>query len=224
MNPFTQDSLKFWRGLAKNNNKAWFDEHRAEYQTHLKDPYTELVNLLVDVVRDREPEFVIDPKKAAYRINRDLRFSKDKSPYKTELGITIGREQKHEPNYPSYTARVGVNGIAIAGGLYMPDPPVRDAVRRFVAENSTELRDLLAEPAFVDLFGDLGGESNKRLPPDLKDLADGDALVYNKQWVYWSGYEDPDLLFHDDLVEFIGDHWDTARPVNEFFKRAVSTA
>lgn len=218
---FTEETLEFWRGLARNNTKKWFDEHRSDYEAHLKEPYHRLAVALVERLREDQPEYLVDPKKAVYRINRDVRFSKDKSPYKTELGITIGRSQKHDGEWPTYTTRLGINGLAVAGGMYAPSTELRDGLRRYIGENATELRTLLEEKAFVDVFGELVGEAHKRPLPDLKDVAETEPLVLNKQWVFWTNFEDPEILLDEHLDEFIFDHWDVARPVAEFFKTAV---
>jgi uncharacterized protein (TIGR02453 family) len=218
---FTKDTLKFWRGLDADNSKTYFDANRRAYETHLKAPYQELAAALVTGLQAEEPEYQIDPRKATYRINRDIRFAKDKTPYKTALGITIGRSEKHDGTYPGYTCRVGVSGVAVAGGLYNPDTELRDKVRRFVGDNSAELRGLLAEPEFVETFGELGGEAHKRAPVAFKELAAVEPLVLNKQWVFWGNFDDPKLLLNDDLDHFILDKWDIAGPVMEFFKRAV---
>ena len=220
---FTTETLEFWRGLAANNSKTWFDAHRKDYEKHLKEPYTELAAALVEGIRADQPEYGIEPKQATYRINRDIRFSADKTPYKTELGITVGRNAKHDPSYPGYTCRVGVNGVAVAGGLYMPEPELRDRVRRYVGERSAELRKLTRRKAFIETFGELGGEAHKRAPADLKELAESEPLVLNKQWVFWAGFDDPELLLLPDLDEFILGHWATARPVMEFLKSAVES-
>ena len=218
---FTSETLTFWRGLARDNSKAYFDRHRTEYERHLKGPYQELAAALATGLRADEPEYRVDPKKATYRINRDVRFSKDKSPYKTELGITFGRDEKHDEAYPVYTCRVGVKGIAVAGGLYRPPTELRDRVRRIVGEQSERLRGALADPDFIDTFGELGGEAHKRAPAALKELAEAEPLVLNKQWVFWTDFEDPELLLMPELDQFILDQWAAARPVMEFFKEAV---
>ena len=153
---FTEDTLRFLRGLASNNSKSWFDQHRDDYQHHLKEPYQALAVALVRGVQAREPEYEMDPARATYRINRDLRFAKDKTPYKTDLGITVGRSDRHDPNWPAYTARVGLNGIAVAGGLYMPDNDVRDGVRRYIAEHTASLRTVVSSESFAATYGDLG--------------------------------------------------------------------
>ena len=223
MQYFTKDTLKFWRGLAVNNNKAWFDENRPAYEEHLREPYRRLAADLVHEVHDREPEYDLDPKQAIYRINRDVRFSNDKTPYKTELGITIGRTQKHDPSYPAYTVRLGTEGVSIAGGMYAPSPALRDHLRSYLGHNHASLRKLAEARSFASYFDEIQGEKGKRIPKELVELAANEPLVYNKQWVYWAGYEDPNLLLSEDLGGFILDHWEAARPINEYFKTAVAT-
>ena len=221
---FTAETLDFWRGLAENNSKAWFDENRKAYETHLKDPYRALAEDLVAEVQDREPEYQIDAGKATYRINRDIRFSNDKTPYKTDLGITVGRAQKHDPAYPAYTVRLGLSGVAIAGGMYAPDTTLRDQLRHYIGTNTKALDKAMGGKPYKKLFGgELQGERAKRVPKELAELAAEQPLVFNKQWIFWAGYDDQDLLTSDDLGGFILDHWDAARPVNQCFKDAISS-
>ncbi len=223
MRYFTKNTVDFWRGLAANNTKSWFDDNRQKYEEHLREPYRRLAADLVHEIRDREPEYEIEPKQATYRINRDVRFSEDKTPYKTELGITIGRTQKHDPSYPAYTVRLSVEGVSIAGGMYAPAPALRDHLRRHVAHNSAELQELATSEPFVGYFGSIQGDKGKRIPKELVEHGQREPLTYNKQWVYWAGYDDPEMLLSEDLGGVILDHWEAARPVNEYFKTAVAT-
>ncbi len=220
---FTQETLDFWRGLAADNSKAYFDANRRSYEENLKEPYRALAVALVAGLQADHPEYRTDPAKAIYRINRDMRFSNDKSPYKTQLGITVGRREKHDGSYPGYTCRVGINGVAVAGGLYMPDTELRDRVRRYVGEHSPELRKLTTAKDFVATYGDLNGDAHKRVPTELKELAEIEPLVLNKQWVFWADFEDPELLLDPELDQFILDQWAVAAPVMGFLKAAVAS-
>lgn len=218
---FTTESVAFWRGLAKNNTKVWFDEHRKDYEKHLKAPYNELAEALVEQVKEVEPEYQIGPKQALYRINRDIRFSKDKTPYKTELGISVGRNHKHDWAWPGYTCRIRVDGIAIAGGLYNPDPELRDKIRRYVGDHAADLRKIERKSTkFAKTFGALEGEAHKRAPADLKELAEVEPRVLNKQWVYWASFDDKKLFLDPKLDQFILDQWETAKPAMSFLKDA----
>jgi len=218
---FTKKTLTFWRGLAKNNSKAWFDEHRKEYQEHLREPYLALAEDLCDAISLGEPEYDIDPKRAIYRINRDVRFAHDKSPYKTNLGVTIGRRERHDPTWPVYTVRVGVDGIAVGGGLYRPEAPLRDHVRRWFAANPNVPPQVEKDKDFKKHFGQITGERNKRLPKDLAELAVDQPLVFNKQWIFWAEWPDANLLLDPDLDEFIVDRWRAGSGLNAALKRAI---
>jgi len=218
---FTTDTVKFWKGLAKNNNKAWFDDNRKIYETHLKAPYNQLAAALVEQVQEVEPEYSTPPKQAIYRINRDIRFSNDKTPYKTRLGITIGRSQKHDQSWPAYTVSIGVEGIWIAGGLYNPPTDLRDHVRRYVGENAGDLASIEKKATtFAKTFGQIEGDAHKRAPAELRDYVETEPRVLNKQWVYWHDFDDPKRFLDPKLDQFILDQWEIARPAMEFLKDA----
>ncbi|MCB0992075.1 MAG: DUF2461 domain-containing protein [Acidimicrobiales bacterium] len=218
---FTDQSAAWLKGLSANNNKAWFDAHRKEYEQHFKKPYQALAAALVEQVAELEPEYQIPAKYATYRINRDVRFAKDKTPYKTELGITVGRSARHDWAWPAYTCRIGLAGVWVAGGMYQPSTELRDHLRRYVGEHSARLRDLMNAEPYRSTFGDLQGEAHKRAPAELKDLAAAEPLVLNKQWVFWRSFDDPSLFTSETLDQFILDQWEIARPVQEFLKDAV---
>ena len=219
---FTAETVAFWKGLAKNNSKTWFDENRKTYERHLKAPYNALAEALVEQLQEVEPEYAIPAKKATYRINRDTRFASDKTPYKTRLGITIGRNEKHDPSWPAYTVSVGVESIWVAGGLYMPDTDLRDHVRRYVGENAAELRKIERKSTkFAKTFGALQGDAHKRAPAELKDLVEVEPRVLNKQWIFWRDFEDPKRFVDPKLDQFILDQWEISRPAMEFLKDAA---
>lgn len=219
---FTKESATFWRGLAKNNTKEWFDEHRKDYETHLKAPYHQLAEALVEQVREVEPEYEVSAKQAKYRINRDIRFSKDKTPYKTTLGITVGRTQKHDWSYPAYTVSIGVNGLSVGGGMYMPEPEMRDKIRLYVGENAGELAKIEAKGTkFAKTYGQLQGDAHKRTPPELKEFAEIEPRVRNKQWVFWCEVKDKKLFTDPKLDQIILDYWEAARPAQDFLKAAA---
>lgn len=221
MSYFSKDTLKFWRGLAKNNSKAWFDEHRKEYEQHLREPYKALAEDLCEAISLGEPEYQLGPKAATYRINRDIRFSNDKTPYKTDLGITIGRQAKHDPAWPAYTVRIGVSGIAVGGGLYMPDATLRDHVRRQIAAAPKKIAAVEKNKTFRKHFDGVRGERNKRLPKELQSAADDQPLIYNKQWIFWNEWPDAKLLLDADLDAYIVDRWHSGRILNEYLKAVV---
>jgi uncharacterized protein (TIGR02453 family) len=136
---FTTKALGFLRGIKKNNNKAWFEAHRDEYEQELREPMRELIGEIDTRLRKVAPEMGGDPKRSMFRINRDIRFSKDKSPYKTNAGCWF--------NHNRASKKVGsdaTDGSAgfyfhlepgksfVGAGLWMPPSPqlkkLRDAI------------------------------------------------------------------------------------------------
>jgi uncharacterized protein (TIGR02453 family) len=138
---FTPQALRFLRGLAKNNNKPWFEAHRTEYETELREPMRDLIGEMNARFATFAPEIAGDPKRSMFRINRDIRFSKDKSPYKTHAACWFHHRRA--------TSRVGSEADAgsagfyfhiepgrsmVGGGLWMPPRPQLNALRDAIAE------------------------------------------------------------------------------------------
>ena len=140
---FTPKAFRFLRGLAKNNNKEWFEAHRADYETELREPMRDLIGEMNARFVKFAPEIAGDPKRSMFRINRDIRFSKDKSPYKTHAACWFHHRRA--------TSRVGSEADAgsagfyfhiepgrsmVGGGLWMPPRPQLNALRDAIAEDS----------------------------------------------------------------------------------------
>ena len=139
---FTPKALRFLRGLAKNNNKPWFEAHRTDYETELREPMRDLIGEMNALFATFAPEIAGDPKRSMFRINRDIRFSKDKSPYKTHAACWFHHRRA--------TSRVGSEADAgsagfyfhiepgrsmVGGGLWMPPRPQLNALRDAIAED-----------------------------------------------------------------------------------------
>ena len=142
---FTPAALRFLRGLAKNNNKEWFEAHREEYETELRAPMRDLIGEMDARMRKFAPEIGGDPKRSMFRIHRDIRFSKDKSPYKTHAACWFHHRRA--------TSRVGSEADAgsagfyfhlepgrsmVGGGLWMPPRPQLNKLRDAIAEDPAE--------------------------------------------------------------------------------------
>ncbi len=158
---FPHEGLKFLRSLKRNNDREWFLKHRGEYEQYVRAPMAEFVLALA---RDLPDEFVADPKVSLYRIYRDTRFSKDKSPYKTHTAAVFPRRglAKHSGAGLYFHIEPG-RGIA-GGGLYAPDPQQLQLVRAHVAERYLALRSIVESPAFRKTFGALEGQKLTRVP------------------------------------------------------------
>ena len=159
-------ALTFMRGLKKNNRKEWFEEHRDDYEREVKQPLLALIEDVDALLAEFAPEIIGSPKKSMFRIYRDVRFSKDKSPYKTHAaawfyhrdgGSSVGSEAAH--GGAGFYFHVSPEGSHIGGGIWMPPRPVLNRVRALIAENPAGFEDIVLAPAFRKKFGALEEES-----------------------------------------------------------------
>jgi len=220
MSHFTPAFVKFFKELAKYNHKEWFDEHRKIYETEVREPFKAFVGLLIEEIRRYEPDMVIKPSDAIFRINRDIRFSKDKTPYKTHTGAHISTHGKKDSTHPGLYIQLSPESVMIASGVYMPDKTSLEDLRYFIFNHMSEFKSLYSEPAFLAHFGSIKGEKQKRLPPDLKDAATQEPLLYNKQF-YYETHLPVKIITEDHLLDQIMEQYLICKPLNDFFKRIL---
>jgi uncharacterized protein (DUF2461 family) len=203
---FPREGLTFLRQLRRNNNRPWFTAHKETYEQGLREPMFALVTALGGAVQGFAPELVTDPKRAVYRIYRDVRFSKDKSPYKTHIaahfsanlavcaatdaawgrtGTTARRAGLERHAGAGLYFHMAPEEVLIAGGVYMPGPEELRAIRGHVAEHSDELERILRQRSFRVLYGGLQGDRLSRPPKGW--AADHPAIEWlrYKQYIAW---------------------------------------
>ena len=153
--------------LAANNEKAWFEANRAEFQA-LRDDFHAFVGQVIrDISAWDETVRWVDPKDCVYRIYRDVRFSNDKTPYKTTFSAVISERGRHEGHGPSYYFQVDQNGVLMAGGgVWMPENDRLALIREHVAEHPERLEKVMRGRAFRSTFpGGLWSGHKLKRPP-----------------------------------------------------------
>lgn len=220
MSHFNPAFVKFFKELAKNNHKEWFDENRKTYETEVREPFKAFVGLLIEEVRKYEPEMYIKPSDAIFRINRDIRFSKDKTPYKTHSGAYLSARGKKDSTYPGLYVQLSPEGVMVASGVYMPDKTSLTDLRYFIFNHLAEFKSLYSDPKFVEVFGTINGEKQKRLPPDLKEAAVQEPLLYNKQFFFETTLP-VKMITDPSLLNQIMEKYLVGKPINDFFKRIL---
>lgn len=161
---FPPEALQFFRALARHNNRDWFQPRKAIFEEQVKRPMRELVEALNGAMKRFAPEYATDPDKAIYRIYRDTRFSKDKTPYKDHIAASFSRGGGCPQKDGGYYLHVSHKEVAVGGGVYMPEPEVLLAIRGHIARNHLQLRKILAAPALRRSLGELQGEQLARVP------------------------------------------------------------
>ena len=171
--------IDFLAELKQNNHKNWFDQNRVSYKS-LNEEFKYFVGEIIEGLGEFDPALkFLQPNECTYRINRDTRFSQDKSPYKTWLAAAFSPQTKNG-DQPGYYFQVDSNGvIRIGGGWYQIDKDHLLVIRQNLAEEAKELRKILNEAKFVNTFQQLEGEQLKTAPKGFpKDSPNIDLLKY----------------------------------------------
>ena len=146
--PFTPEALKFLRGLARHNDRAWFDPRKPIYERELKAPMLALIEQINHAFADFAPEHIRPPHKAMMRIYRDTRFDKSRGtpekPYKTHIAAWWVRRGLEKTSGAGFYFSLSAKEVVIAAGMYMPSPDQLLAVRRYLVDHHAELRAILA--------------------------------------------------------------------------------
>lgn len=157
-------SLTFLKKIAKNNNSEWMREHKDEY-LEAKSEFEFLVQELITRINMWENRLpFLEPKNCTFRLNRDVRFSDNKKPYKENFGAFISYGGK-KGNLPGYYIHLSPKEIFVAGGVWMPEAPDLMKVRRHIAHHGNELEKILSNKAFKKSFSGLEQSSALKRPP-----------------------------------------------------------
>ena len=181
----TPSTFAFLRDLKKHNQRAWFHKNRPRYDA-ARGEVVQLVDAVLAGLAHRDAHFLEqDPEDCLFRINRDTRFARDKTPYKEHLGAFI-TDLGRRVDRAGYYVHIQPGECLVAGGLYMPPAPQLKAVRRALLEDAASLRRILRRPAFVRAFGrELPGAKLKTVPRDVpRDHPDADLLRFTSFEVF----------------------------------------
>ena len=185
-NLFTGETVAFLEALGKNNNRDWFNEHKPRYEEQVLDPALRFIQALHDPLHEIAPHFTAVPKRVGgslMRIYRDTRFSKDKTPYKTNIGIQFRHEQAKDVHSPGYYVHIDPEQVFVGVGMWRPPSDALAGVRKRISEKPAEWLAASRDRTFRRHF-DLGGEMLSRPPrgfskdhPQLEDLKRKDFIA-----------------------------------------------
>ena len=181
---FTPEAMKFLRGLARNNDRVWFEERRAVYERALKAPMLALVDEISAAMEGFAPEHVRPPHKIMMRIYRDIRFSKNKLPYKTHLAAWWARRGMEKTSGGGFYLQVSSQEVMVAAGVYMPEREQLLMIRRWMSENHEAYRASVKKltKARGAGFEDIDAQALTRMPKGFAADDAADELVRAKNW------------------------------------------
>ncbi len=159
----TEVTFAFLKAVKENNNLERMNKNRDLYYL-VRDNFWEFGKKLIEKTRELDTSiWMLDIKDATFRFNKDIRFTKDKSPYKTNFGLIIREEGKHG-NGAGYYVDIGIEENFIGGGIYLPPRAVAERVRIYIAKHYTQRQKIITAPTFKKAFGEVLWEKYKRVP------------------------------------------------------------
>jgi uncharacterized protein (TIGR02453 family) len=219
---FASKGVDFLRGLARNNHRDWFQRRKEVFETALKEPMIALVEAINSHLLRFAPKYITDPKKAIYRIYRDTRFSKDKTPYKTHLAASFWRAGMEKHISAGFYFSVSPKQIEVAGGVYMPGPEQLRILRDCLATNHQQFRDILNHSKLKKLMGELWSEPMARMPKGFAPDHPAADLIRLKHWVLYDTRLDPSLVTTPRLLKEVVNRFELMTPMLEFLNQPLS--
>jgi uncharacterized protein (TIGR02453 family) len=215
-------TIEFLKELKSNNSKSWFDQNRKRYDI-MKSDYISLAGRILEQMKDIDPSLdMVTAKDCIFRINRDVRFSADKSPYKTNLGIALHPGGK-KFNLAAYYLHIEPGQSFIGGGLWMPEAPLLSKVRKEIHYFYHDLVDILNNPLYKKSFGSLDVEDGQKLTRPPKGYeAEDPAIEFLKLKSFTASTPLPDeMLTSDKLVGHIINTFTILKPLIGFINRGL---
>ncbi len=216
---FRPETIAFIEDLAANNSKVWMDANRKRYERELKQPAREFAAAINERLEGLAPEFVTPPNRALNRINRDIRFSKDKTPYNTHIWAAFVKNQGPREESPGIYVAIHLDRVVVGGGAYKPQRDRIDALRAHLADHHEELARILSE---LGDYGELRGEAYKRVPKPYP--ADHPAAEWLKlKGMHLMSELSSSLVTSPELVPTIAKEFERLLPFIRFTERGLAS-
>lgn len=217
-----KETLKFLKDLKKNNNKSWFEEHRKQYEAAKADFENLTVAVLKATAKFDATIANLQPKDCLFRINRDVRFAKDKSPYKTNFGMGISKGGKKAVS-AGYYLHCEPGEAFVGGGMWMPMPPELKGVRQEIDYHWDEFSNIISDKKFRAVYGDLentAAYSLSRPPKGYEESNPAIEYLKLKSFLGLRKLTDEDLQ-SDALIKTVTSSFEALKPLLDFMNRAL---
>lgn len=216
-------TIKFLRDLKKNNNKLWFDANRKAYEAAKAD-FAFFIQAVIDAHSKNDSSIKdLKAKDCIFRINRDVRFSKDKSPYKTNMGASINKGGKKAWNSAGYYFHLEPGSCFAGGGIYMPEAETLKKIRQEIDYNLPDFKKILTSKKFKPVYGDLDRSAEytlSRVPKGYEPDNPAAEYLKLKSFIGMMKVNDADLT-SKDLVKKITAGFEALQPVINFINQSL---
>lgn len=216
----SKNTFRFLKALSENNNREWFEKHKPEYQIIQSEFKDMLVELVVEMSKFDKTLQNVDVSKSIFRIYRDVRFSKDKTPYKTNMGAWINKGGKNSI-YAGYYLHLQPGGNSFAAaGCYSPDAETLKKLRQEIDYSSGAFKKILNEKKLKQTFGEL---SDFKLKTNPKGYDPANPMIeYLKQKSFIVSKQMKDIeISKQDFIQSLSDIYKAAHPLVQFLNKAL---
>ncbi len=219
---FTKETIRFFNGLRRNNDRDWFAAHRETYDREVMEPAKAFVTAMGERLRTVVPRIIAVPlvNKSIFRINRDTRFTLDPSPYKTNLGLYFWEGTKPKMESPGFYFHLEPPDLFIGGGFYMLPDSLMPRYRRAVVDPKLgrEIGKIVADLAALKDY-EVGGKHYKRVPAGYDPgHPNAELLKHNGLYAGWES-KVPEELFSAGLVDFCFERYRPIVPLHRWFMK-----
>jgi uncharacterized protein (TIGR02453 family) len=213
-------TIKFLKALKKNNNKEWFDTNRTLYDAAKKEFFDQVADIL-DRLKSIDPTLInLEPKNCVFRINRDVRFSSNKEPYKTNLGASFSKGGK-KIETAGYYFHIEPGNHFLGGGCWMPSAEVLKKIRMEIDYNLDEFNHIIGNKSFKKIYPGLSDEAKLSRPPrDYDENNPAIAFLKLKSFTALASISDEDLL-SKNLTSKVIKHFEAIKPLIDFLNKAI---
>lgn len=220
MATISNDTFKFLKDLTKNNNKEWFTENKKRYDVAKAD-FEQFVTALIQQVAKFDPAIGnLDAKKCIFRIYRDTRFSKDKTPYKINMGANFSASPSKIHDHAGYYIHIEPGKSFLAGGAYEPQTLWINKIRQEIDYNTKDFKKIINAASFTKNFGEIKGDKLKTVPKGFpKDHPELSLLQY-KSFLLVHDCDDK-MVTSDGFMKHLTDVYKSMKPFNDFLNRAA---
>lgn len=220
----TKEAVQFLDDLIANNTTDWMHANKKRYENYKKDYHNYIAGILAEMKpldKSLEP---LEVKNCTFRINRDIRFSKDKSPYKTNMGVWF-TQNKFKKNSPGYYIHFEKGNSFIAGGVWCPEPEELRRIRKEIAFFHEDLEAIVDNEMFKKEFGTITRDENNTLKKAPKDFdANHPAIEFLKLKSFTASQKIGDTDFLDpNFSKIVAQKLIILKPLNDFLNRALET-
>jgi uncharacterized protein (TIGR02453 family) len=219
-NGFFPETVTFFDTLEKNNSKEWFEKHKNDYETYVRRPSEDFVLAMGDRLKKIAPDINAIPKvnQSMFRLNRDTRFSHDKSPYKTNLGILFWEGSGNRMECSGFYFHLGEGRLLLGAGMYRFSKGLMDKWRDAVVDKKSGATLKKAVRKVENLGYEIGESHYKRVPAGYDpDHTNAEYLKYIGLAAFWTG-DILEAFFSKEIVEFAFGHFKKMSPIHEWLR------